>query len=107
MSGGPSSSAEVRGLVIHDIKEVEGVRQQEEQEDKRDEEIPSPRKLLQIQIGNKIENLRTVTDYRRYRFIINRKQQIRIKITDVTGVTDVTVFNKKGTWHVSKHSLFS
>ena len=35
----PSSSAEVRGLVIHDIKEVEGVRQQEEQEDKRDEEI--------------------------------------------------------------------
>ena len=34
---GPSSSAEVRGLVIHDIKEVEGVRQQEEQEDKRDE----------------------------------------------------------------------
>ena len=35
----PSSSAEVRGLVIHDIKEVEGVRKQEEQEDKRDEEI--------------------------------------------------------------------
>ena len=34
----PSSSAEVRELVIHDIKEVEGVRQQEEQEDKRDEE---------------------------------------------------------------------
>ena len=33
------SSAEVRGLVIHDIKDVEGVRQQEEQEDKRDEEI--------------------------------------------------------------------
>ena len=26
-------------VVIHDIKEVEGVRQQEEQEDKRDEEI--------------------------------------------------------------------
>ena len=38
LSGGPSSSAEVRGLVIHDIKEVEGVRQQEEQEDGRDEE---------------------------------------------------------------------
>ena len=35
----PSSSAEVRGLVIHDIKEVEGVRHKEEQEDKRDEEI--------------------------------------------------------------------
>ena len=34
----PSSSAEVRGLVINDIKEVESVRQQEEQEDKRDEE---------------------------------------------------------------------
>ena len=38
---GPSSSAVVRGLVIHDIKEVEGVRQQEVQEDKRDEEIGS------------------------------------------------------------------
>ena len=36
---GPSSSAEVRGLVIHDIKKVEGARQQEEQEDKGDEEI--------------------------------------------------------------------
>ena len=35
----PSSSAVVRGLVIHDIKEVEGVRQQNEQEDKRDDEI--------------------------------------------------------------------
>ena len=35
---GPSASAVVRGLVIHDIKEVEGVRQQEVQEDKRDEE---------------------------------------------------------------------
>ena len=35
---GAKLSAEVRGLVIHDIKEVEGVRQQEEQEDKRDEE---------------------------------------------------------------------
>ena len=38
LAKGPSSSAEVRGLVIHDIKEVEGVRQQEEQEDERDEE---------------------------------------------------------------------
>ena len=36
LARGPSSSAEVRGLVIHDIKEVEGVKQQEEQEDKRD-----------------------------------------------------------------------
>ena len=34
----PSSSAEVRGLFIHDIREVEDVRQQERQEDKRDEE---------------------------------------------------------------------
>ena len=38
LARGPSSSAEVRGLVIHDIKEVEGVRQQGELEDKRDEE---------------------------------------------------------------------
>ena len=35
LARGPSSSAVVRGLVIHDIKEVEGVRQQEEQEDHR------------------------------------------------------------------------
>ena len=34
----PSSSAEVRGPAINDIKEVEGVRQQEEQVDKGDEE---------------------------------------------------------------------
>ena len=39
MAKGTSSSVEVRGLVNHDIKEVECVRQQEEQEDKRDEEI--------------------------------------------------------------------
>ena len=39
LSGRSSSSAEVRVVVIHDIKEVEGVRQQEVQEDKRDEEI--------------------------------------------------------------------
>ena len=36
LARGPSSSAEVRGLVIHDTKEVQGVRQQEEQEYKRD-----------------------------------------------------------------------
>ena len=41
LSGGPSSSAEVRVVVIHDIKEVEGERQQEVQEDKGDEEIGS------------------------------------------------------------------
>ena len=39
LARGPSSSAEVRGLVIHDIKEVEGVKQQEQRDDKRDEEI--------------------------------------------------------------------
>ena len=39
MARGPSSSSEVRGFVFHDIKEVEGVRQQEDQEDKRDGEI--------------------------------------------------------------------
>ena len=39
LSGGPSSSAEVRVVVIHDIKEVEGERQQEVQEDQGDEEI--------------------------------------------------------------------
>ena len=38
LSGGPSSSAEVRVDVIHDIKEVEGERQQEAQEDEGDEE---------------------------------------------------------------------
>ena len=38
MAKGPSSSAEVRELVIHDM-EVEGARKQEEQEDKRDEEV--------------------------------------------------------------------
>ena len=32
-------SGSAAGLVIHDIKEVEGVRQQEEQEERRDEEI--------------------------------------------------------------------
>ena len=36
LSGGPSS---VRVVVVHDIKEVEGERQQEVQEDKRFEEI--------------------------------------------------------------------
>ena len=41
MSEGPCSSAEVRAVVIHDIKEVEGERQQEVQEDKGDEEIGS------------------------------------------------------------------
>ena len=34
----PRSSAEMRGLFNHDIKEVEDVRQQERQEDNRDEE---------------------------------------------------------------------
>ena len=41
LSGEPSSSAAVRVVVIHDIKEVEGERQQEVKEDKGDEEIGS------------------------------------------------------------------
>ena len=41
LSGGPSSSAEVRVVVVHDIKEVEGESQQEVQEDKGDKEIGS------------------------------------------------------------------
>ena len=36
--------------------------------------IPLFAKWLQIQIGNKIENNWPVSDYRRYRFILNRKQ---------------------------------
>ena len=39
--------------------------------------IPSFTKSLQLQIGNKIENNRTVSDYRRYNFILNRKQYVR------------------------------
>ena len=39
LSGRPISSAAVRVVVIHDIKEAEGERQQEVQEDKGDEEI--------------------------------------------------------------------
>ena len=39
MSWRPGSSAAVRVAVVYYLKEVEGVRQQEEQEDKRDEEI--------------------------------------------------------------------
>ena len=37
--GGPAPQRKVRVVVVHDIKEVEGVRQQEEQEDKRREEV--------------------------------------------------------------------
>ena len=36
--------------------------------------LPLPRKLLQLLIRNKIENNWPVTDYRRYSFILNRKQ---------------------------------
>ena len=39
MAKGPSSSAEVRVVEVHDIKEEEGERQQEEQVDGRGEEI--------------------------------------------------------------------
>ena len=41
LSGSPSSSAEVRMVVVHDIKEEEGERQYEVQEDKGDEEMGS------------------------------------------------------------------
>ena len=36
--------------------------------------VPSRRKWLQLLIGNKIENNWPVSDYRRYSFILNRKQ---------------------------------
>ena len=45
-------------------------------------EVPLRRKWLQL---HEIENNWPVTDYRRYSFILNRKQYIRIKIKDVTG----------------------
>ena len=41
LSWGPSSSAAVRVVVVHDIKEEEGERQQEVQEDKGNEEKES------------------------------------------------------------------
>ena len=41
LSGGPSSSAEVRVVVVHDIKEVESETQEEVQENKGEEEIGS------------------------------------------------------------------
>ena len=47
-----------------------------------------------ICLKTKIENNRTVSDYRRYSFILNRKQYVRIKITGITGVTGVAVKNK-------------
>ena len=53
LARGPSSSAEVRGLVIHDIKEI-GVRQQGEQEDKRDEEIGD-------EVTGEVEEVMTMT----------------------------------------------
>ena len=45
LSRGPSSSAEVRVVVVHDIKEVECERQQEVQEDKGDEESEVDREV--------------------------------------------------------------
>ena len=41
LSGGPSSSAAVRVVVVHDIKEGEGERQKEVREDKGNEERES------------------------------------------------------------------
>ena len=78
--------------------------------------IPSTRKWLQLLIGIKIENNRPASNYRHYSFIINRKWYGGRKITDVTGVTDVTVLIQKEHWknhgrllevHISKHSPFS
>ena len=40
-SGGPSSSAAVRVVLVHDVKEEEGERQKEVQEAKSDEEKES------------------------------------------------------------------
>ena len=70
--------------------------------------------IVNKQIGNKIENNRTVSDYRRYSFIIIRKNSWPHEITDDTGVTSVTVLIQKEHWkdhgrlfevHISKHSL--
>ena len=67
-------------------------------------------------MGNKIENNRPVSNYRRYSFIIIRKKSWPHEITDVTGVTGVTVLIQKEHWkdhgrlfevHISKHSPFS
>ena len=54
-----------------------------------------PAKNKQLLIGNKIENNRPVSNYRHYRFIINRKQYGGKNITDVTSVTSVTSLIKK------------
>ena len=54
----PSSSAVVRGLFLHDIKEVEGVRQQEEQEDERDEEEGD-------EVNGEVEEIRRDAHYMR------------------------------------------
>ena len=76
--------------------------------------LPLLTKSLQLQIGNKFENNRTVSDYRRYSFIIIRKNSWPHEITDDTGVTGVTVLIQKDHWkdhgrlfevHISKHSL--
>ena len=50
-------------------------------------------KINTVTNRKKIENNRTVTDYRRYSFILNQKQYVRTKITGITGVTVVTVIN--------------
>ena len=70
----PKSSAEVRGLVIHDIKEGEGVRQQEEQEDERNEETRD-------EVNGEVEEVRRdaqhalVPDVRRlFHFYLDQKQ---------------------------------
>ena len=57
-----------------------------------------------ILTGNKIENNRPVSNYRRYSLIIIRKNSWPHAITDVTSVTGVTVLIQKmaleGSWSV-------
>ena len=48
------------GLVIHDIKEVEGVRQQEEQEENRDEEMGESE--VDGEVGERVINVRMKHD---------------------------------------------
>ena len=69
--------------------------------------IPSLTKSLQVQIGNKIENNRTVSDYSRYSFIIIRKNSWPHEITDVTSVT--VLIQKRaleGSWSVVRGAHF-
>ena len=50
----PRYSAEVRRVLLHDIKEVEGVRQQEQQGDQRDDEARD-------EVNGEVEGIRNNT----------------------------------------------